>query len=297
MNNPLEQLHILDLTNRLPGPLAVSHLATLGARVYKPRKVIDSDPFKNSKVEIFEHWHKQFTNKVEILDQEIKTIVEDKNISIILYTKSFKSEVEQLKKIKGHLYFLEIKASDNPLLTALHDLNALANTNLLMIHLNSLRESGARMNSPLPAPMIPLAGVQFASKISMMLLAGYLKCQQTKQHIWHSCSLDQTIKEFAELIFPKNRIGPFLPNGANPCYLIYPLQEENYFLVVAAIEEKYWKIFLEHINIKDEILDRFDESGKVIEKISKVLKTMSYQKFQNDVLLGKCLSLISLPKM
>lgn len=296
MNNLLEHLHILDLTIRLPGPLAVSHLASLGAKIYKPRKIIDSDPFNNSKVEIFEHWHKQFSDKVEILDHEIKTIVEEKNISIILYTKSLKSEVEQLKKIKGHLYFLEIKASDNPKLTALHDLNALANTEILAIHLNSLRESGARMNAPLPAPLIPLAGVQFASKISMMLLAGYVKCQQTKQHIWHSCSLDQTIIEFAELIFPKNRIGPFLPNGANPCYLIYPLQEENYFLVVAAIEEKYWKMFLEHINMTDEIFDRFDESGKVSEKISQVLKSMSYQRFQNDALMGKCLSLISLPK-
>ena len=70
MNGPLNNLLILDLTSRLPGPLAACFLRNQGAKILKLNTLVTHDPFKESSDRIFNFWNKQLNENSELFEAQ-----------------------------------------------------------------------------------------------------------------------------------------------------------------------------------------------------------------------------------
>lgn len=306
MTGPLNGKIIIDLSHRLPGPLAGKLLAGLGARVIKIEDHIFKDPFieglfatmDNSFPIWYEHINKQkeiqrfdFNNKED--QEKIQKLIESADGVIMglppKMTKKLGIDFESLQKFNKSLAVVYPLASKS-LSNNMHDLNALALTGLLTLH----AKTHSVHSEDLTPPFLPIAGINFGNKMALDLVACMLKSKETGAVEKVESFLFESTKEVFESFWPSELRGEslFLHNGLYPCYNIYKTNDSR-FVVMACVEEKFWTDACQVFSWTFTANERFETSGEIHKKIREYFQTKKIAEI--EALLGDqdiCINLL-----
>ena len=276
-------LKVCDFTSRLPGPLAGSILSDLGARVVKLELENALDPFNpknaNSPEEMFGAWYKNLNASKEQLviksleSSEVKNVLEESDIALIPGNKKY----SVLKELFPETLFIEVcGGSGNQ--KYLHDLNALFLTKSFKLHLEATNGD--------TLPYLPFAGVVFAQQIALEALGAYVESTSGKKEN-RKIYLDQAASRVLDKLWTNSLEDSETPKalhtGKYPCYNIYQSSDGRY-IGLAAVENKFWIKFCEIFNLTFSLEDRFDESGRTGQSISKMF--LSYTGKEIEELIG-----------
>jgi alpha-methylacyl-CoA racemase len=307
MRNILNGIKIIDLSYRLPGPYAGMVLSQLGAEVIKIEDHTFTDPFLNGFFAKFEasfiNWYKELNQNKNILRFDFN------NPEDLLKIKQLVAEADGLimglpekqqvalgltgqnLNTLNNLSMIEMKASQCRMPT-MHDLNAMAETGLLKLHIQEFQD-----RDYIAPPFLPFFGATFGHMVATTMLALLIK-NKNKKHFQHEiCYLYDDCKALYEPFYSNDlrqtNTTKFLHNGAYPCYCIYRLGDGHY-VALAAVEDKFWDILTQKLSISLPGLKRFDTSKESFQVVASVFHShtkSSIEQFiaQNDV----CLSLIN----
>lgn len=273
----LSGIKVLDLTTRLPGPLATKQLQEMGADVTKLEDIQFPDGFLEPHLaqmdDSFLEWYQSLNHEKKIVRLSFKDDAHDlqllMNEADIIFvaqpTKVLKSLPKPTSLKPQVILELHSSAGSRPL----HDLNILAESGFLKLHL----ENGN--HSP---PFLPVAGVSFAQRAALISLSLYCQAQKEKRSLHHKIFLDQEFKNvFSHLWTTKLKSDKrikFLHNGLYPCYACYQ-NSENDWVVLACVEEKFWNEFIALLGLNLKPHDRFSPSPSVFKTIADALFNLS----------------------
>lgn len=282
----LKGLKVLDLSMRLPGPLATYSLNLSGAEVTKIENTDwGKDPFREKVpgLENFNDWYQNLNSCKKIVElsfkenqEELIKEISDSDIIIAPHSKRLKALIENHSK--GVCIFLDSSKT----LGGMHDLNALALTETFKSH----------FIDTLSPPYLPFAGIAFAQLVSQQALAGVI-ARKHDEAISDVIYLDEAAKLILDSLASNH--GPrVLNNGAFPCYQIYPLKDGGH-ACLAAVEEHYWAEFCEVFQLEFSVTDRMDASGKVEKVIRKLFTNLSTSEIKEKIDNRRfCLTLIDI---
>jgi len=282
----LKGLKVLDLSMRLPGPLATYSLNLSGAEVTKIENIDwGKDPFREKVpgLENFNDWYQNLNSCKKIVEisfkenqEELIKEISDSDIIIAPHSKRLKALIESHSK--GVCIFLDSSKT----LGGMHDLNALALTETFKSH----------FIDTLSPPYLPFAGIAFAQLVSQQALAGVI-ARKHDEVISDVIYLDEAAKLILDSLASNH--GPrVLNNGAFPCYQIYPLKDGGH-ACLAAVEEHYWAEFCEVFQLEFSAKDRMDASGKVEKVIRKLFTNLSTSEIKEKIDNRRfCLTLIDI---
>lgn len=297
-SKPLKHFKVLDLTHRLPGPLAGHLLQDLGAQVIKVEDENFGDPFLDGffkKMDpSFSHWYQSLNDGKNIqrfsLKENIQRLKEFiQNADIVLMGLPFKlqqslgvtfEEMSNERAQNSPVVFLEMIGSHDSS-KGMHDLNALAQSRLLDLYLYEVTHLDPQISPErIAPPFLPFAGIGYGAMISNMALGSLLKAKEEKCSQKEIISLEESVNSllgpFYSPELEKTGQKTFLHNGRYPCYNIYPLADKGH-LAVACLEPKYWQRFCDllGLNLKEE--QRFEFQDKTIFKtIQKKASELTY---------------------
>jgi len=307
MRNILSGIKIIDLSYRLPGPYAGMVLASLGAEVIKIEDHTFTDPFLNGFFAKFEasfiNWYKELNQNKKVLRfnfnnaedlKQIKQLIAGADGLIMGLPEKQQSALGLSSndlRTNDQLCMIEMKASQGRMPT-MHDLNAMAETGLLKLHIQEFKEQ-----SFIAPPFLPFFGATFGHQVATTMLALLVKHQKHALFQHEVCYLYDDCKALYEPFYSQelrqSQTTKFLHNGAYPCYCICRLGDGNY-VAVAAVEDKFWDILSQKLSISLPGLKRFDTSKESFQVVAQVFQShskSSIEQFiaQNDV----CLSIIN----
>ncbi len=299
----LEGIKILDISSRLPGPLAGKILRDLGAEVIKIEDKNKRDPFAmplgTTKDLTFNRWYKNINQDKNIIfldykspkDQsEIKKLIERVDGVIISLPPSLKELLglsqNHIEKLDQQIAVISLSAQKESK-NAMHDLNALAETQILNIYTKLLDK---KIIEP---PFLPIAGITYGNKIATDLIAAMIKTKTINAPIYYHSDLLSSTQEILGTLFKGQTESSFLHNGKYPCYSIYQTRDKK-FIALAAIEEKYWSEFSNCFNLHLTSEDRFNYSEKIFNIISNKISSYTQNEIINKTKSSNfCLSIIS----
>ena len=275
----LEDIVVIDLSARLPGPYAGYLLAQMGATVKKIENSRYPDAFNDPALHaldpIFKLWYEELNEHKEqiFLDfqsaSDLETLQElIQEAHIVLIPKSQKViNICGLNTISQQTPLSIIQIGGGKELRSMHDLNALAQTKAFHLHIE-------QNDSP---PFLPIAGISYGQQIVTEALACHLKASKQMQSVWHEIFLDETAHmQFAPFwseTLPTNR--KHLHTGLFPCYNLYRTAD-NGILALAAVEEHFWDIFLKSFELSSLTADdRYDTSERVFELIKSKIASLT----------------------
>jgi crotonobetainyl-CoA:carnitine CoA-transferase CaiB-like acyl-CoA transferase len=277
---PLEGLNILDFSHRLPGPLAGKILADLGALVTKIEDEKFKDPFLFGLFadldESFPAWYEDLNRKKRILrldfsQESTASLVHqliEKTDGIIMgpppkVRANLKIETKDLQKFKNSFGVVDLAASSSQ--KNMHDLNSLALTGFLSLHVEGRHED------VVDPPFLPVSGFLFGLKTALDLMAAIFKAKQSNEKVFHTSYLMESTEEILRPFYPqkilKKGMKKFLHNGRYPCYSIYRTKDGKH-VALAAVEEKFWSKFTELFSLDLRPKDRFRPDPLVFKVIS-----------------------------
>lgn len=273
----LKDIVIVNTTERLPGPLCSYLLSEMGAKVFRVIQNNKPDPFSTSELNLFDSTFKNWFEKIHA-NQEL-IYVDDfseihskiRNIDVIIGSQK---TINQLKRTDKTLVYLKVQASRDPLKKSLHDLNALALSGLLSIHV----EQNIKSHVVRP-PFLPVAGIMFAQSMATQVLAMLLERHKNNCVVEDTIYLDEVVQLFSQVFYKNDQPFVSLHNGKYPCYNIYTLADGKH-LALAAIEEKFWINFNKCFAFNYSLEDRFDPNNRVIGE----LETFFRQKKSSELL-------------
>ncbi len=294
MNKLLEGFTVLDLSHRLPGPLAGHLLSLMGASVIKVEDSTFGDPFKQGLFgdmdSSFEYWYRSLNShkKIKTLDfsstedqAEIKKLVNEADAVLMGLPGKVREKLglnEDFLLSGKSRAIIEMKASRNDE-GALHDLNALAKTGLLGMHIEDRKED------ILYPPFLPVSGIIFGHRIALATLGALLKLGRTNKGLIETCYLLESTQESLSPFFDEalRNTGEtkFLHNGKFPCYALYRLKDGHY-AALAAVEEKFWLAFTKALSLEIEPEKRFyynDDS--IFRQVSEKLKSLDSNELES----------------
>jgi crotonobetainyl-CoA:carnitine CoA-transferase CaiB-like acyl-CoA transferase len=300
----LKGIRIVDFTHRLPGPLAGKILADLGAEVIKIEDSTHKDPFLSGMFSAFdrsfENWYEELNKKKQVIRLDFKNPDSKKEIRKILESsqglmlslgpklkKNLGLEDEDLKNLPLAVVELEASSTHNK---AMHDLNALAITGLLSLHV-------AHETNPIVAPpFMPMAGIAFGQQVATQLLANIIEGLPSKKFVKSVSYLHDTTNEIFHPFWSNELRGQkrtkFLHNGAYPCYCLYRTSDGEY-VAVAAVEDKFWLDLSETFSISLPLEKRFETTSEAFDLVAKVFAKLTSDEIermsQNKEL---CLSIV-----
>lgn len=300
----LKGIKILDFTHRLPGPLAGKILADMGAEVIKVEDIKHKDPFLSGMFsefdQSFENWYEELNKnkKVVRLDfksPDIKAEIAKllKGASGIMLSLSPKLKTSlglddaDLKHLPLAVVELEASSTHNK---AMHDLNALAISGYLSLHV-------AHENDPIVAPpFMPVAGIAFGQQVATQMLANIIDSTRKNSFVKSTSYLHDTAESILHPFWSKTlrdqKKTKFLHNGAYPCYSLYRTSDGQY-VAVAAVEEKFWTDLKETFSIDLPLERRFETSDEAFNAVARTFAKLDASeietKSQNKEL---CLSIV-----
>ncbi len=290
----LKGFRIIDLTHRLPGPLAGKILSDLGAEVIKIEDEKHQDPFLSGMFsdfdDSFEDWYEELNRNKTIIrldfkaaDIKMKMKPYLENADGILLSLSPKLKLslglddESLSAFSKPLAVIELEASKSHK-KAMHDLNALALSGFLSLHV------AHETSSIVAPPFFPFAGIAFGQQVAIEILANILRAIQTKGLVKSTSYLYETTESILHPFWSeklqKEKRTKFLHNGAYPCYSLYRLKDGNY-VALAAVEEKFWNDFMITFDISLGLQERFNTSEESFQKVSSVFAKLSTLEIEN----------------
>lgn len=291
--NLLDDITVVDLTQRLPGPYASYILQSMGAHIIKIENNDQSEDFFKSKMALkhnpnLHDWYQNinrqkiiksfsFKNNLHRLSEELSSA----NIIIAPHNSYFKNYFKNtiLKKDQSLIYL----AGGVGEWKNLHDLNALSFTKTFQDHLHLSGE----------LPYLPIAGIGFAQYIATLCLALLRKTEKQQAAIEEIVYLKDVCIFLFDALYSKLTHAPhkFLHNGLYPCYQTYKTMDGDY-VCLAAIEEKYWNNFIEEFHLPLNTDDRFDKSPKTYELIKNLFANINSHEIQKKIInKSLCLSI------
>lgn len=301
-----KRLKVLDLTHRLPGPLAGKILADLGYEVIKIEDEKHRDPFLSGMFSVFddsfEDWYRELNQKKQVLRFDFKAsdikskirpyLMEADAIMLSLSPKLKETlgvDDASLKQLNRCLAVVELEASQSHK-KAMHDLNALALSGFLALHVAHTNE---QIVDP---PFFPLAGIAFGQQVATQVLANILQAREEKQLIKSVSYLYETaesiLQPFWSKELQKQKRTKFLHNGAYPCYSLYRLIDGHY-VAIAAVEDKFWNDLSALFNVPLALENRFDRDPAAFQKVAQVFAKLTSSEIE-DIAKDKelCLSIV-----
>lgn len=261
----LEDVQVLDLSTRLPGPMATMILSSLGAKVTKVENLdIGADPFQDKKylehAPHFKDWYDQLNKDKSIIQfsfsqntEKLRVLLHSAQIILLPDVKFFDVLLKSLDlKNKAIIKLSGGKGEWK----SLHDLNALALTKSFHYHYQ---------DSNLP-PYLPFAGIGYAQYLASACLGILRKVERTNITQTEIIYLKEVTEYILDALHSEQVTSPnkFLHNGAFPCYQIFKTQDDK-AICLAAVEEKYWRNFVKAFSLDLNDEQRFDSSGKTTE--------------------------------
>ncbi len=290
----LKGIKILDLTHRLPGPLAGKILSDMGAEVFKIEDQKHKDPFLSGMFsefdQSFENWYEELNkNKklvrldfkaADIKEQLKKYLLEADGILLSLSPKLKQTlgvDDESLKALKKGLAVVELEASSTHN-KAMHDLNALALSGFLSLHV-------AHEESQIVAPpFMPVAGIAFGQQVATQLLANLLNSTRSGEYVKTVSYLHDTAEAIFHPFWSKElrdqKKTKFLHNGAYPCYSLYRAKDGNY-VAVAAVEEKFWIDLIATFSIPLPLEKRFNTDEESFKRVADTFAKLTSVEIEN----------------
>ena len=271
------KLIVLDLTQRLPGPLASQQLLNQGAEVIKLSPKGKKDAFIETQDPLFNEWYRNLNNKKKMIEIDFKNelqayidsaqiIIAPSNFDCDRYSFDQKSIILVNGSSKGQ---------------AMHDLNALALCHAFSLYLQDKKES--QMIRP---PFLPFAGIQYGSTIALSALSTHIKVQEEKKTIITNVYLDKSVSDVFDLFwnkeFQKLESSRSLHNGLFPCYNIYKTKDDK-FIALACVEEHYFQKFCERFNLSLIIEDRFDTSNRVFNILINLFSSLTLSEIKQKI--------------
>jgi len=300
----LKGIKILDFTHRLPGPLAGKILADLGAEVIKVEDIKHKDPFLSGMFsefdQSFEDWYEELNKNKKVLrldfkgpkiKEEISELLKDSQGLMLSLSPKLKITLgltdEDLKHLPIAVVDLEASSTHNK---AMHDLNALAISGYLALHV-------AHEEAPIVAPpFMPVAGIAFGQQVATQVLANIIESSRINGFVKSVSYLHDTAENILHPFWSKTlreqKKTKFLHNGAYPCYSLYRTLDGQY-VAVAAVEDKFWTDLIETFGIALPLERRFETSEKAFGAVQSTFAKLSAdeieRKSQNKEL---CLSIV-----
>jgi alpha-methylacyl-CoA racemase len=300
----LKGIKILDFTHRLPGPLAGKILADLGAEVIKVEDIKHRDPFLTGMFsefdKSFENWYEELNKnkkvirldfKSEHIKEEISELLKNAQGLMLSLSPKLKKTLcltdEDLKHLPIAVVDLEASSTHNK---AMHDLNALAISGYLALH---VAHEESAIVSP---PFLPVAGIAFGQQVATQILANIIESSRIKGFVKSVSYLHDTAENILHPFWSKTlreqKKTKFLHNGAYPCYSLYRTLDGQY-VAVAAVEDKFWKDLIETFGIALPLERRFETSEKAFTAVQSTFAKLTADeiesKSQNKEL---CLSIV-----
>lgn len=300
----LQGIKILDFTHRLPGPLAGKILADMGAEVIKVEDIKHKDPFLSGMFsefdQSFENWYEELNKNKKVIrldfkspdiKNEIAKLLKGASGLMLSLSPKLKTSLglddADLKHLTLAVVELEASSTHNK---AMHDLNALAISGYLSLHV-------AHEIDPIVAPpFMPVAGIAFGQQVATQLLANIIDSTRKNGFVKSISYLHDTAEAILHPFWSKTlrdqKKTKFLHNGAYPCYSLYRTSDGQY-VAVAAVEEKFWIDLKETFSIDLPLERRFETSEEafnaVAETFAKLDASEIETKSQNKEL---CLSIV-----
>lgn len=261
----LSGIKILDATRLLPGPLATLLLADLGADVIKLEDTLGDyartlPPYLKTMSPLFVLLNRNKRSIcVDWKKEETRPIMEALIANTDVFIESFKTgtlknyglDYEQAKKINPSIIYVSVTGygqQGSRSSWAGHDLNFLGYTGILH-HLIKQQPT---------IPPIQIGDILGGSMMTVIaVLAAYIHKLKSSEGQYIDISMLDGLMYATPLMLHsylamKTELPPGhdLLTGAMPFYDVYPTQDHRY-MVVAAIESKFWKIFCEAMNLHE----------------------------------------------
>lgn len=288
----LKGLKILDFTHRLPGPLAGKILSDLGAEVIKVEDQKHKDPFLSGMFSefdrSFENWYEELNKNKKIIrldfkDPQIKLEIQKllKGADGLLLSLSPKLKnalgLDDGSLISSRLAVVELEASSTHN-KAMHDLNALAISGYLSLH---VAHETAQI---VPPPFMPVAGIAFGQQVATQMLANIIESTRTNKYVKSVSYLHDTanaiLHPFWSVTLREQKKTKFLHNGAYPCYSLYRTLDAQY-VAVAAVEDKFWSDLIDTFQIKLPLEKRFDTKDEAFDAVASVFAKLTSSEIEN----------------
>lgn len=289
-----KKLKILDLTHRLPGPLAGKVLSDLGYEVFKIEDEKHKDPFLSGMFsdfdDSFENWYDGLNQskiivrldfKASDIKSQIAEYLKDADGVMLSLSPKLKMTLglddDSLKGLKKPIAVVELEASASHK-KAMHDLNALALSGFLSLHVANTNE---QIVDP---PFFPIAGIAFGQQVATQMLANIIAARDENGFIKSVSYLFETAEQIFTPLWSKQlqsqKRTKFLHNGAYPCYSLYRLKDGNY-AALAAVEDKFWIDLISLFKIDLPLENRFDRDPKAFQKVADVFAKMDTSEIEN----------------
>lgn len=295
MNLPLKGFNVVDLSHRLPGPMAGKILQDLGASVTKIEDQKFRDPFLSGLFANFDKsfidWYDNLNRHKKVLrfdfnnsndQKEIQNLVKNADAVIMGIPENTRQKLGLLNNeltLNKPFVVIELLASKTHQ-RSLHDLNSLADEGLLSLHVQGRNEL------IVDPPFLPIAGISFGHKGATDLLAHWIVALKNNQTVFAKTYMDEATREIFGIFWPNsdrdNHRKKYLHNGQYPCYSIYQTKDAHY-VAIAAVEEKFWNRFCELFSL-DAKVDRFnDRDRSVFDLISKKISSLPISEIKKIV--------------
>ena len=293
-NAPLAGLRVVDFTTLAPGPFATLLLANAGAEVTKIERPgvgdemrIYGEAFGDNDVtfSILNAGKRSVTADLKNADdrQRIETMIRDSDVVIEQFRPGVMDRLglgyARLSEMNPGLVYCSITGfgqSGPKAQVAAHDLNYVADTGML-----ALGECSAGKPSIPQLLAADLAGGSYPAVINILLAL------QQRNRTGKGVYLDISMTDgLFPLMFwclglgwgsgqwPQS--GKQLLTGGSPRYQVYRTSDGRY-LAVAALEERFWRVFCDTIGYETDAARERDEPELVIAEIADLVKAKSAQ--------------------
>lgn len=287
----LKGIKILDFTHRLPGPLAGKILKDLGAEVIKVEDMKHKDPFLSGSFsefdQSFENWYEELNQNKKIvrldfkapdIKEQVRNLIVDAQGLLLSLGPKLKTNLglndDDLKHLPLGVVELEASSTHNK---AMHDLNALAVSGYLSLH---VAHEDAQVVAP---PFMPVAGIAFGQQVATQLLANIIATMRNQKFVKSVSYLHDTtdaiFRPFWSAALREQKKTKFLHNGAYPCYSLYRTSDGQY-VALAAVEEKFWQNLTEEFPIKLPLERRFETSKESFNAVASVFAKLSLDEIE-----------------
>ncbi len=292
---PLEGIVVLDLTRLLPGPYCSMILADLGARVIKIEPPPPGDYMRefDPKLKRNSAFYYAANRNKESISLNLKEEA-DRGLLLKLVGKahvvmeSFRPGVmerlgigyQRLKEENPSLVYCAITGfgqtgphREKPG----HDINFTA--------LGGVLDQIGFKEGPPAIPTIQLADLTSAFWATIAILSAVIRARATGEGAFVDVSMMDAVLSWLPMHLIMQAAtghapsrGDFFLSGGLPCYRVYETADSQY-VVLGALEEKFWIIFCKAVNREDLLPHQFSEDPEIVEEIEKIFRSRTLEQW------------------
>ncbi|MBF0493057.1 MAG: CoA transferase [Deltaproteobacteria bacterium] len=260
MYAPLKNIHILDFSRLLPGPFCSHLLSELGAKVTVVEapfleKILEFPNLQKNKKQISLNLkEKKSFQKIEKLIQKSEVLLEGFRPGVM---QRLGLSFDRVQKINPEILYCSISGygsepGQKEEARAGHDLNFLAESGFL---------SDLYLNKDPQVPGLPLGDLIAGQQAAFQIVSALHEVKSKKKALHLNLSIYESVQKFLHPFEGvKQAVAPLFSEGLAR-YQVYKTADKK-FLVVAALEEKFWQALIQHLKIPQQLLDSGESAIK-----------------------------------